>query len=98
MGTGIVRVGDLSTAHDCFPERPAIEGSSNVLVNGKGVVRQGDHWATHCCITDGSQCHDGVSVGASSTVFVNGKPVMRVGDAISCGSVAEQGSSDVSSG
>jgi uncharacterized Zn-binding protein involved in type VI secretion len=98
MGAGIVRVGDLSTAHGCFPERPAVQGSTNVFVNGKGVVRLGDLWATHCCTTDPSQCHDGVSSGASSSVFVNGQPVVRVGDPISCGSVAMQGSDNVLSG
>jgi uncharacterized Zn-binding protein involved in type VI secretion len=98
MGAGVVRVGDLSTGHGCFPEQQAVQGSTNVLVNGKGVVRLGDLWATHCCTSDPSQCHDGVSSGASSTVFVNGQPVVRVGDPISCGSTAMQGSTNVISG
>jgi len=43
----VVRLGDMSRGHSCFPPRPNIEASSNVFVNGKGVHRVGDAWAIH---------------------------------------------------
>jgi uncharacterized Zn-binding protein involved in type VI secretion len=44
----VVRLGDMSTGHSCFPPRPNTEASPNVFVNGKGVHRVGDAWAIHC--------------------------------------------------
>jgi len=90
--SGITRLGDYCTGHDGFVPRPAISASSNVFVNGKGVVRVGDQWAQH---TDGHTTHDGVQVSGSSSVFVNGLPVARIGDHISCGSNVAEGSSNV---
>jgi len=81
----VVRLGDLCTGHGCFPSRPNDEASPDVFVNGIGVHRQGDHWATHCCPPP---CHDGVLAAGSFTVFVNGKQIARVGDPVSCGSLA----------
>jgi len=73
-------------------------GSSDVIVNGLGVSRQGDVNTVH--LLPGSPCPDHaapIAVG-SSTVIVNGKGCGRVGDAISgCTSVA-QGSPDVIAG
>lgn len=91
---GVVRLGDLSTGHGCFPPQPAIEASPNVFADGLPVVTLGCGWAVHCCKT----CHSGVSVEGSSTVFANGKPKVRLGDAISCGSHAAQGSGTVLAG
>ena len=79
---GIVRFGDNSCGHGCFPARPNDEASSNVFVNSKGAHRLGDHWETHCC---GPVCHDGTASSASTTVFVNSKGICRKGDSISCG-------------
>lgn len=61
----------------------SVAGSSNVLVNGIGVVRQGDAMVAH---PDGIPCvpapvfHTPTLTTASSTVFVNGKGIGRVGD------------------
>lgn len=44
---GVVRLGDMSTGHGCWPGRPSIEASTNVFVNGRGVHRLGDSWAVH---------------------------------------------------
>lgn len=58
-------------------------GSSNVLVNGIGVVRKDDAMVAH---PDGIPCvpapvnHTPTLTTASSTVFVNGKAIGRVGD------------------
>lgn len=39
---------DNCTGHECFPPRPAIEGSPNVFVNGIAAVRLADRYAVHC--------------------------------------------------
>ena len=89
----VVRLGDVSCGHSCYPPRPNDSASANVFVNGKGVHRVGDHWAVHCC--PGGDCHDGVAVSGSPSVFVNGRAVCRVGDSISCGDRMCEGSSNV---
>jgi uncharacterized Zn-binding protein involved in type VI secretion len=91
----IVRLGDKSCGHGCFPARPNTEASPNVFVNGKRVHRVGDAWDTHCC---GPVCHDGVASSGSNTVFINSKPVCRVGDSISCGDTMCEGSPNVFAG
>lgn len=92
---GAVRKGDMSTGHPhCYPPTPAVECSSDVLVNGRGAVRLGDAWQVHGAC-DVHSPHSGASASGSSTVFVNGKPKCRIGDAISCGDTMAEGSSDV---
>lgn len=92
----IVRLGDLSKGHPPFPPTPNDKASTNVLVNGKGVHREGDTWKKHC--TPSNSCHIGKLKKGSSTVFVNGKPVARSGDPIDCGDYADKGSTNVFSG
>ena len=87
--SAVVRLGDICSGHGCYPPRPNDEASEDVFVNGDGVHRLGDHWIVHCCDGD---CHDGEADEGSDTVFVNGLPVVRIGDAVSCGSIAAQGS------
>lgn len=94
MGS-ITTVGSLCTGHGCHPPRKAIEGSSDVMVNGKGVHCVGHRWATHTCDKD---THDGVLAKGSSSVFINGKPAGKIGDPISCGSVVAEASPDVFAG
>lgn len=70
-----------------------VGGSANVLINGKGAVREGDEVTTH-----GTGQHVTPKMtGKSSTVFVNGIGVCRAGDKASCGHVAT-GSGDVFAG
>lgn len=85
------RLGDICTGHGCYPPRPSVQGSSNVFVNGIPQVRQGDMYAVHCC----KYCHSGSAAVGSPTVYVNGKQKHRIGDAVSCGSKAMTGSSNV---
>ncbi|MEM4618919.1 MAG: hypothetical protein QW607_01765 [Desulfurococcaceae archaeon] len=47
MGKPVVRLGDMSCGHACFPPRPNIEASPNVFVNGRGAHRLGDAWDIH---------------------------------------------------
>jgi len=72
----------------------AIQGSSNVNVNGSGAVRIGDKVASH-----GLAPHSPTPpmVGGSTTVFANGIGVSRSGDAASCGHTIS-GSSNVNAG
>ena len=59
----------------------AIQGSSNVNVNNKGVVRLGDKVASH-----GIAPHSPTPpmTSSSSTVKVNSIGVVRAGDSASC--------------
>ncbi len=53
-GRPVAFVGSLTTGHEAFPPTTAAQGSTNVLVNGLGVVRAGDAYLPH---TDGSRTH-----------------------------------------
>jgi uncharacterized Zn-binding protein involved in type VI secretion len=43
----VVRLGDNSCGHGCWPPRLNVEASPNVFVNGKGAHRLGDAWDVH---------------------------------------------------
>ena len=72
----------------------AIEGSLNVSVNSKGVVRLGDKVASH-----GIAPHAPTPpmTSSSTTVKVNSIGVVRSGDSASCGHTIS-GSSNVNAG
>lgn len=63
--------------------------------HGRGVVREGDTYAVHCCK---HRCHPGALAQGSRKVFANGKGLGRIGDAVNCGSVSAMGSSNVFAG
>jgi uncharacterized Zn-binding protein involved in type VI secretion len=69
-------------------------GSSDVFVNGKGLVRIGDAITPH---GTGPHATSKMSSG-SSTVFANGIGVCRVDDSATCVHVASSGSEDVFAG
>ena len=74
------------------------KGSSDVFVNGIGVVRQGDAMITHdyqgpCC-----NPHAPVLTTYSSTVFVNGKGLGRKDDAYGGDHIISSGSGNVFAG
>ena len=80
---GVVRKGDINGAGGV-----AIGASSDVFVNGRGVVYPGSPVTPHpCCGAPGCDMHCvAVVIGpGSSTVLVNGKRVIRKGDSDSCG-------------
>ena len=89
---GILRKGDMSQGHGCFPSRPNVMGSNTMFVDNKPVHRKGDKWLMHRCDKDS---HDGILSSGSNSVFVDNKPVGRIGDNISCGDKAKTGSSTV---
>lgn len=93
MGKKAIRLGtDKSTGHNGYFPVVAAQASSNVLVNGKGSVRQGDAYMPHW--KKEHPPHVGKAV-SSSTVIVNGKPAQRAGDPNSCKDTASNGSSNV---
>lgn len=93
---GVTRLGDACTGHGAFPPRNNIEASANVIVNGKGAVRKGDAWDTHC--NGVPVCHGGVAASGSGTVKVNGRDLIRIDDPVDCGSSVAGGSGDVFAG
>lgn len=97
-GAAAARVGDLCSGHDGFRPKPFIQGSGNVFVNGKPLVREGDTRDVH--ISGSSSHSSAVPIGhGSSTVKVNGLGAVRIGDHVdqdpNCLSFAAQGSGNV---
>ncbi len=92
----ITLLSDVCSGHGCYPSRPNDTASSDVFVEGRGIHRQTDHWATHYCPNQGS--HDSILAAGSTSVFVNGLGCGRVGDAIECGSIISTGAITVFAG
>ena len=44
------RQSDCCTGHDACPPVPLVECSPNVIINGLGAGRVGDHYAAHGCV------------------------------------------------
>ena len=88
----IVRLGDVSTGHGCFPSVANDKASTNVFANSIPIHRITDTQLIHCC---GPTCHVGTQSSGSPNVFVNNLPVARIGDAYSCGDADGQGSPNV---
>jgi uncharacterized Zn-binding protein involved in type VI secretion len=84
--------GAICSGHQCWPPRNNTGASTDVKVNGKGVIRVGDPWNIHTC---DESFHAGLVAAGSGSVFVNGRAVARIGDAINCGSIIAEGSTDV---
>lgn len=98
-GNGVDTVhSETGTGRNCSSPVDTTTGecSSDVFVNGTGVVRQGDKVFPHNksgCSTDESVITDG-----SSTVFVNGKAVARLGDHYTSDNTITSASGDVIAG
>jgi len=92
----VCRLGDSCTGHGGFPSRVNDSASTNVIINGVGAHRVGDHWVVHC--DQQPSCHDSVLASGSGTVFVNGQSLGRIGDSIACGSTVASGSGNVFAG
>jgi uncharacterized Zn-binding protein involved in type VI secretion len=72
-----------------------IEGSPNVFVNGKGVVRIGDHIQPH---NHGKNTVYSYMITGSSTIFANGKAICRNGDLATNGDVGIGGATNCIAG
>ena len=80
-----VKVGDIGTAHDGFPETPILSGSPDVKFDGQPAARVGDPLLPHS--KPKHPPHPRTISSGSSTVFINGKPAAITGGEISCGGV-----------
>lgn len=91
----VVRLGDLSTGHACFPPTQLVQtASTKSYINGKlvGLADTQSQFSTHVCgITVHPQSGRTI-VGGASKSFIEGKPIARIGDDISCGDACAQGS------
>lgn len=90
----VARVGDIHGGHQCFSPTPAIQGSSNVIVNGRPCLTVGSQFMPHGCPNP----HPVVAATGSSLVYVNGRPITRVGDKTVCRATIIVGSSNVFAG
>lgn len=92
----VTLLSDVCSGHDCFPSRQNDTASSDVFVEGRGIHRQTDHWASHCCPNQG--CHDSILATGSTSVFINGLGCGRIGDVVACGSTVATGAITVFAG
>lgn len=86
----------VATGHGCDATTVTDQGSSKVFVNGKGVVRAGDHNMSHTILVPGPSCvpHTVPLTSFSSKVFADGLGCGRKGDDYS-GEVLTSGSATV---
>ena len=68
-GSGISRIKDLESGHQCWPPVPVITGSLNVFVNKKQALRVGDVTSVHVC--GNNPPHTDKCVKGSTKVFCN---------------------------
>lgn len=92
-GKPAARLGDIGSAHGCFPPTPTMAGSADVFINGRPAIRVGDPLVPHGC-SDCSAHPRSIAAGAG-TVSVNGRAIARVTDAVDCGGQVQTGSSSV---
>lgn len=98
MGRPITTVGDKTTGHGPWLPRPSVQGSGNVFINGKPVVRVGDEWAPHNGVPNGPhKTEPGFTSSGSGTVSANGMAIARIGDAVEADTIAA-GSTNVFAG
>ena len=95
-GSGISRLKDLESGHQCWPPVPVITGSLNVFVNKIAAVRVGDTTSIHVC--GKKPPHADTCVKGSTRVRINKMDAMRIGDVLSFGAVMTEGSHTVLAG
>ncbi|EGU35627.1 PAAR domain-containing protein [Vibrio scophthalmi] len=76
------RIGDIASAHGCFPPTPIIAGSGDVFINGTPAARLGDAAAPHGCPCPKTPhgFHGRAISAGSGSVFINGLPAARADD------------------
>ena len=90
--TTSTKLSTIDPAPCLAPPRAPLTFSTDVFVEGLGVVRLGDNYIPHAC---GVIPHAAVLASGSPTIFVNNQPVGRISDLISCGSLVAEGASTV---
>jgi len=92
----VIRLGDLSAGHGCFPASALVETHIQKTFINKikpgCITGSGSKYITHCC---GPDCHQTSqrfpSSGASKT-YIEGILAARIGDPIACGDTCAEGS------
>jgi len=87
----VTRLGDIHSGHSCFPPTPGISASSNVVANGRGVMRVGDSFAPHGC----PKPHGVNAASGYGKVITNGRPTVRISSSTACGATVVAGSPNV---
>ena len=99
-GNGVDVVASLTGSGPIICQESSITAtygcSSNVFVNGIGVVRIGDEVAAH--ISLGCGIDASALTTSSGTVFANGKGVARIGDQYTPDNTITTGSATVTAG
>ena len=103
----IVKCVDGTPASECSPGVPKCDGpstqatdagSSDVFVEGIGVVRIGDTMIPHPAPVCGCGAHAPALSAASAYVYANGRRIGRIGDLYSPGHVIDSGAPTVHDG
>tara|TARA_A200000113_G_scaffold213673_1_gene216303 strand:+ start:1487 stop:1786 length:300 start_codon:yes stop_codon:yes gene_type:complete len=95
-GSGMSRLKDIESGHQCWPPVAVVTGSTNVFVNSIAAIKVGDKTSVHVC--GNNPPHPDTCSKGSVTVKVNRKDAMRIGDLLSGGGVMTQGSHTVLAG
>ena len=92
MAANAIRVNDMTTGHGCFPPQKLSEGSPNVYVNSRPVIRQGDVAQAHMCGMIES-AHIGIvkEYYRKCSVFINDRIPARLLDKLEKGYLVETG-------
>lgn len=88
----VVRIGDRSTGHVCWPPTRLSTGSPNVYANGIPIGEIGERWIPHTCKAG---THTEICVEGSESVYANGVCVSRIGDKLMFGEYIAEGSPNV---
>lgn len=78
---GYIRIGDWTTGHPPYSPRPAIQGCTKVIIQGKPVVCVGMQFSPHIGQQDGVT----MSMNGDSKVMMQGRPVLRNMAKMLCG-------------
>lgn len=91
----VVRLGDLSTGHACYPPTQLVQtAATKSYINGKlvGLQDPQSQFASHVCGRVTHPQNQRTIVGGASKSFIEGKAIARIGDDISCGDACAEGS------
>lgn len=89
------RIGDFCTGHTGFSPCPALQGSKDVMLEGRGALRVGDMFSVHCTP---DECHSGRLARGSANVKVNGLPLGHIASPLDCGAMVLTGCSTIFAG
>lgn len=95
-GSGISRLGDFESGHDCHFPVTTVTASPNVVINKIPACSEGNITAPHNC--PDKPPHPDKIVKGSKKVFINKRGAARIGDLLSGGAVMTQGSHTVLAG